>query len=510
MFSELSATERIAFQHNSQLANRIVAACSDFLSWIEKTRTSRIVDGKIPPVTVSRIKSVMDYAANVFSPTLTKVLFQELNMNVNLIVVSDIEIQCMALCSFRQLDSNQGIQINNMYSGVSSYDTINLNIFSNLDTKLDLDKGKSYEPDNNYIVTLIIFPVVFLGIEAFSNVESFTAEEIAAIILHECGHAVGCYEHVTDIYHRADVASNSVRYLNEKSDIKEALKVVGSMCTIEKSHSNKVQEEVFDQTLKELEKKRELLFGLHPVTTATILIVGAPIVAVVSGLIVWFLHAMFFSVLDRVISSGRYGKINDSQHKTSDTVVTMSNVGYEERFADEFVSRHGLGAALVSALKKIDYDGSAYHIRSNTTDAMKNHRTISKIISVVDATWHFFGMLTYVDSHIYDPLWLRLEHILHNNMVVFKDESLSDELRNHYIKETRIMMEKIAAMTNSNRHKINQMFWSTITRIISRTSMLDSFSTAGLSKDYDTLQLLTNGLIKNKLFFHSARLKSLQ
>ena len=148
-------------------------------------------------------------------------------------------------------------------------------------------------------------------------------------------------------------------------------------------------------------------------------------------------------------------------------------------------------------------------MRSDLTDAMYTHRVVSKILGVTDVVGSFFGMVIYAGYTNYDPMWLRLEHCLLNTMVVFKDESLSEELRSHYINETKKMLEIIRAYTGSHRFKITQLFWGTIMRVVSRGSTIDGFRTAGLSNDYDILQRLTNGLVKNPLAFHAARLKSL-
>ena len=505
MTPDTTSIERIAFQHNSQLASKIISICEDFLKWAEKTKQSRIVDGKVLPVTHNRMKEVMDYSKNIFSPELSKIVFNELNMNFLIVNSSDLIISFMCASGFRKLSKKQHKLAADLYPGTTSLDNleIDLNIFDDLITEIDLNKSKHINIDNDYFSCVTLFPVIFLGSEAIVNMEPATAREIASVIIHEIGHGFCDYEHLTDIFYRAEIATNSVKNFNNENNIAKSLKIINDLKNKEKCLPDKERDENFRIVLTDIEKQRGLsnLTGLQ--------VIRIPIIYSLAMALLWIFKKLFMASFMRMINDGKYGKLNTSFNKTSDTVVTISNSGYAERIADEFVSRHGLSADLLSFIKKTNFDGSQHYIRCEVTEAIENNRTISFIVSILDSIISFFGILTYVDNNTYDPVWLRLKHILQNNMVVFKDESLSNELREYYIKETKSMIENLDSMMSSKRFKITQLFWGTLLRITSRGSIIDSFNTAGLSKDYDTLQLLTNNLIKNPFFYHAARLKSL-
>ena len=492
MFEYLPAVERIAFQHNSSLARRVVAVCAEFLSWVEETRQPLLVGGKLPPATEGRIKAAVNYATKTFAPKLTKILADELKLNVSVMCFNDVMFNCAMMPIFKHIEFEEQAIVSDFYTGTSSYnkEEYDPTILTSLDTQIDLSKGSFEKVPNDYIMILCLFTVTYLGEEVFGGISPWTAEEHAAVILHECGHAMSIFEHIADIYHRAGTAGNSIRYLSEKADDATVLATVETM----KKSQNDSRAKEFDEIVAEIEKTREKTPGLRKV------------VASLAGM---YLGLSFIFALLRTIAAGRYGKINEGNGKTADTTVTESNSGYDERIADEFVARHGLGAALALALKKMDLAGEVY-VRTRLDDALHNIILTKTIITAVSSVKHFLGMLLYFDSGTYDPMWLRLEHIVRNAMVVLKDESLSDDLRNYYLKETTKLLETIKSYTNTNRFKLHQLFWGTIMRIISRGSVIDSFHTAGLSQDYDILQRLTNGLVKNSLSYHAARLRVLQ
>ena len=485
----------MSLQLNSQLSKKVVALCSELREWVLKTREPPDHTGTIPLASDERIDEVMDHVEEVFSPKLIKVLHDELGLNVAVTVCRDRTYNCMMMPVFKKIGHTASIDAESSYSGTASYTktTYDPEILASFDTKIDLTKSKFTEVSDNYLMILFLFVCTFIGDEIFSDENTLTAEEHAAIILHECGHAMSTFEHVSDIYHRAETAGNSIQYLNEHPDDKDLLHVTNCISTY-KFEKDKTRESQFDVILDDIKKKQKDLKGIAP----EILSLGIYLTATV-----------FFMTLTRMFFSGRYGAINDSVHKTSDTVVTESNPGYDERIADEFVSRHGLGAALASGLRKFD-ENLYKHNKQALNSSFRSTRAVRIIIGVLESVAHAFGMLLYVDCGRYDPLWLRLEHILKNNMVIFKDESLSPELRDHYLKETETLLVVVKSYTDSVRFKISQLFWGTIMRITSRGSILDGLHTAGLSADYDTLQQLTNGLIKNILYYHAARLQRLK
>ena len=496
MFAQLPAVERIEFQTNSNLRKRLVALCSEYLTWVLHTRAELTINGVVPPATEGRLLTAAKYGSTTFAPQLMRLLNKELNLNVLVMCDESRILNCMMMPAFLTADWQQVNLGESFFSGTAAYGKTEFDpsLFDSLDSKIDLNKSSFVTNPKQYLAIFYIFAATYLGEEVFGGTAVWTAEEHAAVILHELGHALSMFEHMADMYYRADVACNSIRYLNQQADDKTLITTISKLDTAVRGHHDESWAKQFDEALTTIKKNDAATKKDEP---------GM----VVASLILSYFCSVIGTMFARLGESGSFGKINADIHKSSDTVVTLSNAGYSERIADEFVSRHGLSAALASALKKMNTYG---YTRTALADAIHNH-VVSKIIvgTFNGILYAMFGMLLYVEEGTCDPLWLRIEHILRNNMVVFKDETLSPELRDYFIKDTADLLKTLAAIKNSKGRKIHQLFWGTIMRITSRGSTLDALHTAGLSVQYDILQRLTNGLIKNTLYYYAARIKSL-
>jgi hypothetical protein len=490
MFEALPAVERVAFQHHSTLAQSVISACQSFLNWVESTRP--MFDGKIQIATNGRLHAAKKYADEVFAPQLQKILITELNLHVKVNCLEDRVFNCAMFPAFRNVMWDEFNIGADLYSGTDSYKNTPFDpkLFDT-DTSVNLTTGRFTKKSDNYVMMLFLFVYTFIGKEGVGGVEPWTAEEHAAVILHECGHGFGMFEHMADVYYKADMAGNSVRYLNDLKDDKTVLSTIANLETAVNRQSDAEWAKEIDTIIAEIKSSQIPAKNFNPVVAYLVLV---------------YLSTLLATMFTRLIDAGAFGAINANINKSSDTVVTQSNKAYNERIADEFVSRHGLGAALATALSRMQ-DG---YTRSALNDAIHNSVVASAFVTAFTGILSvIFGVAAFVDDGVYDPLWLRIDHIVKNNMVVFKDESLSPELRSYFIQETTELRKTLESIKSSKVHQMNQLLWGTLLRITNRGSILDGLRTASLSRDYDILQQLTNGLIKNPLYFHAARLKNL-
>lgn len=501
MDHSLPAVERIAFQHKSQLADKVVVICQEFLDWIAETRKLRVTDGVLPPITTGRMKAAMQYAKDVFGPALAKVFLAETNLHVLVAVYGDLHIDCFMAPLFTNLSTPQIRQVYKTFSGIGdpqnpAFDPA---IFDTIDAKVDLTSSKLTTISKEYVMLLGILPAEYLGEEVFEHFIPVTAEEYAAGLLHELGHALTVLEYVADTYHRADVAGNSIKYLNEKADDRTCVTTLET-----------VKEKTRDERDPEWSKFFSEITPETKQSSGPVKSIGVLTAMLAARYLCIAFTKVFRASLARITLSGSYGSINSDIGKTSDTTISESNASYKERIADEFVSRHGLGGPLISWMAKFEAMKDKLSTKTELAERLKtNYRVTWALITAYESVYKKFGMLMDVNDGTYDPPWLRLEHLIRNNMVVFKDESLSDELREFYLGETTKMLKVVESYKSTNRFKLTQLFWGTLLRITSRGSLLDSLRTAGLSADYDRLQLMSNGLVKNPLAFHAARLQSL-
>ncbi len=499
------AIERIAFQHHSPLARKMIAACQGFIDWVEKTRPAP-VQGVVPLVSKQRIQAAVGYASKTFAPVLVKLCADELNLKIKPVVFTDITaFDGMMLPCYQTMVNTKDwhlLQIGEaLYSGIADATTVRFDaaFFTKMASQLDLTTSQLKVHPDTYFIELYLFPCVFLNVEIYANCPKFTAEQQAAVFIHELGHAVSTLEHMGELYHRAETATKAIQYLATTTNAAVLTQAVTGLTTA----ATDLPKDATD-ALTAVTKPAPT----HGIASAfiPILTIGGVVAAIVTFVLGKLLLGVLLKAISRTLDARIDPWAHDTDVKTSDTVVTLSNVGYDERIADEFTSRHGLGAALASALataRQIDMGKVLSRIVVNDTNTIK---VLAFGLLMLSQT---FGPMLYGAGLDYDPLWLRLEHLLNNNLLLFHDDTLSPELRDRYLRDTKDLITLVENYKSSKSRKLYQTFWGTIMRILSRSSVVDAFTTANLSNDYDKLQLLTNGLIANRLGYQAARLKAL-
>ena len=493
--SQIPALERIAFQHQSPLAKRIVDLSQVCIDGLAKTNPNR-TETMFVPAGKTRINTATKYLNRHFVPGMQEILKDELNLRLA-VHVEQYEVCMNAACfveykKFKK-DEHQPFNIGiDMYSGVKlgSVQEYDKAFFEQQADSIDLDIGKLNRYSEDVIMHLWVFTTTFMCGEVFDP-KYYTpnsAVEIAAVILHEIGHAMTFIEHCADMYYRTDVISNTVKYTNDLSNSKEILTVVDKL-------SEKSNNEVLAPPLAALKQARNI--GIF-----------TPIICLLELLIALPLSILVIN--ERLITNSRYFSLNESSKKTSDVVATRNNSSYCERLADEFVSRHGLGAALISALERSRRFVEEGHAQDPAICRVKAFGVVQTILMSFQMLMNCFVFpLLTVDDHTYDPDWLRYEHILQDALVAFKDAELDEQTRTYFIEQVRQLEKLISDLKASKSYKIKQFIFGKLLGIFNRNSTIDAIATANLSADYDRLQLLTNGLIKNKLYYHAARLQNL-
>lgn len=496
-----ASIERINFQHKSVLATKLVAFIKESMDVLKSTRPT---DTK-QELTELRIKNSTKQLQKIFVPKLVKLIKDELNIELEVaFVLNKTYLNGACYTEFKKFSDLASGDYDSVEVGMDLFSGLKNSIdeqspaepfdpeyFKKLSSDVDLSIGKFTSELKECRVYLYLYPTNFITEEWVDTriISPVTAEELASVILHEFGHVMTLLEHLGDIYFRSDVMQNSIKYLSTSNDTHALNTAVSDLET----HANQ------DQNISKFYK-----------IVNSLKIAIETVASIVS--IIWLTCVPFDFIVPalwRLNSAGKYGNINLKFQKTSDTVVTVGNESFIERIADEFVSRHGLGEALTSAMTKVNLYYSLGHTKDSFSDAVKNVGVLSTLCLSFNLITDILSPLYDNGYSSYDSDWLRIEHVLLNNMVVFKDPTLDDKTRTYFIQQTKTIMDLINSYKNRKSFKLKQLLWNTIFRILSSYSLKDSLSTANLAHDYDTLQLITNGLIKNKLFYHSARLTNI-
>lgn len=495
-----AALERVDFQTKSPLAQKLILAVRDAMNLVESSV------GKIAPGTSAdtlTLRTAASVLEKSFGKAFATICLKELNLHARVSMdASPAFFNGACYLLFKPyleagaVDSTQKGRallsgLTNTTVGESPDKSYDPAYFKKIETNLDLTTSKFKKPSGDVGTVICLYAAMFIpgAVVPVDKLKPITAEEIVALILHELGHAMTLVEHMGDIYHRADVAQNTIKYISESGDVQCLNSAVADL----------------EQHVSQDSNLPRAIAAVKPAIKGPGGIIGS-IVAVL-----WFM----FKAIDVVspalkrIDLNSYGDFSLGGGKTSDTVVTAGNQSYMERMADEFVSRHGMGEYLVDILARNNTFYASGHTKDTFMEGIRGQNTAMVAVICLATVASLMAPAYDEKIRIYDEDWLRLEHLMRNNMVVFKDDNLDPEVRAYFVAQTKVILETIAKYKNRDTFKIKRLVWGSIFRILGSFSLKDAFTTANLSHDYDTLQLFTNGLIKNKLLYHSSRLSGL-
>jgi hypothetical protein len=308
-----------------------------------------------------------------------------------------------------------------------------------------------------------------------------TAEELAAIMMHECGHAMTVIEHAVDMYVTSSRIRNDAVNIKRSGDIKDAKALIKALDTkvvtkivsiINKSDFTNVSD---TKNLKENVLKAATMVG----KLNTLLDVaekdkgsGSIIISAVMlpiNVIMSLIHLLAIVIVDiallaiqmiTLIELMKYSYVDEHGDggKAADRRNNKNSLFLLERWADEFVSRQGYGDHLASGLVKFHKAMNYIVNASPEFNLIHNDRSINKL-SIYSAIVNMYlsicdsiSLMNYLDPVIYENNYNRLKRILENSKGIFKEEKLPDNCVYEWIakcKETEVQMQKAKRITDS-------------------------------------------------------------
>ena len=501
--------EAIDFQHKSKLAQELIDV---FQSAID-------VRQKVKETTTSAVKIAYEVEHHFFkitAPSLAAIILKHTGIPVGKLYVSKT-FSIMFACTV-DFDKDEGL---NMYTTIQRY--CGLEIDSFVEEYIASKKDKMISPDEiaklavnldtktgkmainklagKDIKFLLFFDynAAFLAKEsAHVKCEYMTAEEIAAIVLHEVGHMITMFEHASDAYFRANVYNKvmingfikkagkfdliyyGLDFLDSKFPAKK--QAIDALRAKVKTHEKNY---TGDQT-KSVPVFISLLYSLF----------YSMLVLICSLL---FAPFRLFEVLSPMITT------LENNTKLSDYATLKKQDKYCEQLADEFVSRHGMAAGLNSGLQKIftwvEVTGLGSMVAHNSSLAWTTAKIPFFILTM------FYGDLSSGGGS-YDREYDRIVRAMNNMLTVFKSEDMSKEALDFYINDYEMCKATIA---NYNKHRRLTEAMYVVHNSISYllTTPLDLIFTGRFLSEYNKLHDKAEMLIANSIGYHSAKLKQL-
>jgi hypothetical protein len=197
--------------------------------------------------------------------------------------------------------------------------------------------------------------------------------------------------------------------------------------------------------------------------------------------------------------------------KASDRRNNKNNLFLLERWADEFVARHGYGKYLAAGLNKFDKNIAALMNASMSYTFMHHDPVINKVslyAMAVNMFISFCKMITigrYLEPVIYENNYNRLKRILQNSKGIFKEENLPDDCIYEWLEKCRdIEMEAQQAKklkdTDFGKAAINTLH---NLFILEPTNLYQLIKDGKLDRDCSILEDRIDDMRNNSLFMMS-------
>ena len=537
--------EVISFQNESKLGKDLEAIFQKVLDYKETIDYSRCGPSD-EEKRIYKLNQVRDFAVRNLGNDFTDVLLKDVGLRCKRITLvgsetSGISGNLAICCNISDLNSgfltSRGKSTGNSVQGVMEDPRMeSIRLFRELADCIDLKNSKltkKYLSNGTEITVSNVYMDVntlFL-MEEFvpeSVTEPFTAKEIAAIYLHEIGHAMTTIEHAADMYVTYERVKNFISNV-KASSIKEADDLLDTV----------------DKKIMPLlsEKAKELKNTSKVTTTADVVDIISKIHAILewlrkftrgSGSVLNFIYNMLsvfltaFNTIFQLILSIILLTFNyilqlimlsqsetlaynlSGKRKISDRINTPNNTFLAERWADEFAIRHGYGKDLAFALDKIrcafDYSGAVV----GTSSLLAKDSLVTDILSIfvwLNTKFDFVGRI--FKTKVYEDDYYRARRILQNMKQRFKADKIPNAQCDELLNQLNLVEEKVASTKALENNNLLEMLSNVVDTIVDPITWLYMLKDGKMNRDFAILQDKLDDISSNKLYSLSYKLKGL-
>lgn len=497
--------EAIDFQRSSSLAKGLVELCQDVINYRDSIQTT------IP----ERVKLTVEYVQKHFYKRFSTIVKSTTGLNCSKIVFSK-SLDCgfstvmdigdkYGLNAAAFIDTYSGTGMQTMYKWIlEEYEMRQTKVddLVKLVNSLRKDTG-IYKVDQLYDGRKVSFVLYFDPYSAFLVQEvghnkclPMNAEEITAIILHEIGHLHSLLEHALDGCMKTSVALTAFDYFNQHASLEEKSKLVSLLA---ETNSNNGYDSSVPRKLDELLKNREDTVGAKIGDGANALIT----LLLTTGRIALTPLAVVGWLFAYSADNSNLIALNMNPTKLSDPAVSAHNFKLSERLADQFVVRHGMAHALVSALSKLDHNSTS---KFGMNSFCKNSSLMWYTTKVqFFVRYLLLGDVYHLEEH--DDMPVRGELMMQETIQVFKQQLPPDMLA-LYLNDYEATLKALKDRTWSERITAGILYFNQMLRYLIETPCAMILS-GRFPKEYEQLIYKIKQLTDNKLYYRAAKLQQL-
>ena len=337
------------------------------------------------------------------------------------------------------------------------------------------------------------------------NAPYFTASQIAAIMLHEIGHSLTVIEHASDAFYRIQVMKYAGVYFKANASLGEKMKFVKAKLSDAKLSNE--QSSAASNAIATMEKiKLEEADGNPLAVTSAIVFLGAVyILNILFSLIVTALCSVYnIFVITHDSDYISYFSQYETALKSGDFAKTPTNGFLDERWADEYVSRQGMSADLMSGINLIHY------VCGSAGVSLKVFRNSSFYWHVAKYPALIIQLLGSDADGIHDNLIIRTKQLLGNTIVAFKQQDLPEEVLNIYIADYEATLKVLDRIPIGDRIGLAaDKVWSFIQFFVAPENLYAAVTTGKFGQEYEVLIRKMDHMTDSPLFYQSAKLQQL-
>lgn len=539
--------EAVDFQVNSKLGRELTTVFEDVFKFKENLKyPSNYTDDESQRL--YRINAVGEYVKEKTMPRFVKVIKDCCNLDVK-------KVNCLCgesygICGYFAVNIDVSNIHEAMYEIISrqsgshgyvSYKTEEYiddvasmaNNFDGHNSKLTANVfGKAKKP---IYISDIYFDInaAFLADEFVSKdaAEPFTAGEIAAIMMHEIGHAMSTIEHSGDMYFmHSRLKEMTVNLKNKDMSEEEAL---STLKDIDKKLISKLRVSIDNDAFLDQTAKNKCNVLLDTISMIVRNLQSDDNVSSGSSLIGNLLRAsthfvlytivgtilnIYFSIICVVLGTHVwiewFNRSNSNRNwrdeKLSDVGANHNRDFVIERWADEFVSRHGYGSQLASGLNK--FDKLCYYSSLNgfATIAMRESTVWQCYISMLTSLTKLTTVLCWFDPVQYEDQYHRLYRIAQNSYAIFKDENLPASVKNSWYKKLKDTEAEVNAAKRMRDTKIGSAALNVFKSLTNPVKWYDYIYDGNITQDLQLLEDNLDDMLNNKLFYLGSKIGSIR
>jgi hypothetical protein len=492
MFNSIFGMEAVSFQTSSQLGKDLTAVFQEVIDYRDNLDYTGIPDDFYVRRGV-RIRNVVRFCNKTMGPKFVKVLEKDLGFKVKNfylygaddgssiplgIFAVNIDINAMGPDMYRALMNMTGTNFMDTKSNGKYADDVAeladcIDLHNTKLKKTTIGKNKPITVQTIYFDVMFAFCINEFVDPAYA--EEFTAEELAAIMMHECGHAMTVIEHAADSYVTSGRLNNyctTITNTNNPKDIAKMNKAVRTNLIPAMKRAAKGDQEltkkvndadkrlanidtILGYVSKESPGEGTLIGGLSTLAWNVLMVHIRIAYLSVQYIVVTLLNSIYGNELRRYVIHFYDSTVRDV--KSNDRRDNYNQDFLMERWADEFVSRHGYGEHQASALRKLLKN--IKYCASSTGRLLMYYRPLNDITiysclmaAYISIMWWLYPT-SWIDPIAYENGYDRIKRLLQNTKGIFKEEKLPDACVYEWVakcNEIELQMKKVKELQHTD------------------------------------------------------------